>query len=280
MISCATTKSERRAARRALATGLAALLLALSPLAHAGAKEVPGGAVGAAARGAPAALAGGERGAVRDVEEARKLVQAMRAACQSNRLSRVYRPQPDCAPRRAEVAKLGELGVTALRAELLAHLSGLVAHPGQAKQARFMRVDTSYNTLVNSLVSMGTPTAVAALLDVVTAPGVENDPWNVLVPTHRGLQALTKANTEVKPQSPEALGEVPALWRRWRAAQETPPEEPSAAPAAAPPSKAAPAATPSAAAPAAPPTLAAVLAQNPAPQQQALAAPSAARAAD
>ena len=52
-------------------------------------------------------------------DEARRAVLAMKTACSVPVMSRVYRPRPDCPPRRAAVLKLGDRAVVALRAELV-----------------------------------------------------------------------------------------------------------------------------------------------------------------
>lgn len=188
-----------------------------------------GAGVAAAAHGAP----DGETAV--DLAAARRAVVAMREACAVNMMSRVYRPQPECQPRRAAVLKLGELGVVALRSELLEYVARTAAPPaptGQAPAAprRFPRADGE-GTLVGALQQIGTPSAVAALLDVATAPGVELAAYTVLLPAHRALLQLTKAKVEVSPRSQADMPLVSQAWRVWRAEHEGAQE---AAPAADP----------------------------------------------
>lgn len=176
------------------------------------------GGGGGAAHGAP----GGE--AEVDLAAARRAVVAMREACVVNMMSRVYRPQPECQPRRAAVLKLGELGVVALRTELLEYIGRAAAPPAPTGQAlaaprRFPRADGE-GTLVGALQQIGTPSAVAALLDVATAPGVEHAAYTVLLPAHRALLQLTKAKVEVSPRSQADMPLVSQAWRVWRAEQE------------------------------------------------------------
>lgn len=156
---------------------------------------------------------------------AHKAVLAMRDACTVNMMSRVYRPQPDCAPRQAAVVKMGDRAVGALRAELLQHVAAMQAaaqQPGApAGGPRFLR-RANNGSLVAALRQIGTPAAAEALLDVVTAPGVERDPWSVLMPASHALKDLTGAAIDLSPKSRSQgeLSQISDAWRRWRTEQQ------------------------------------------------------------
>lgn len=152
-------------------------------------------------------------------DEARRAVLAMKTACSVPVMSRVYRPRPDCPPRRAAVLKLGDRAVVALRAELVENVAQRAA---EAKPRPVFAMVDSDQVLVNALQQIGSPAAVNALLDVVATPGVTKAPWDVLVPAHSALQALTGANKDLKVRSQQDLPQVAAAWSKYRAEHAAP----------------------------------------------------------